>query len=152
MSIKTSEIKEVVIMDALKEQIHTRRLEAQENRHLYESRRQKRDHVAEIGKLKEKNKDVEIKISKDYRNEELTEKNKLEAKLIKLRRQNEDTIKREKERYESILSEMKSIHEGKVDELSISQTEEIEVLQNRHKDYLETARQKYEQELNKLEA
>jgi hypothetical protein len=139
-------------MDAMKEQIHLRRLEAQENRHTHESRRQKRGHVSDLDKLKDKNKDTNIKISKDYRNQELTEKNKLEAKLIKLRRQNTDTIKRESERYESILSEMKAIHEGKVDELKISQTEEIDVLQDTHSEHLETARQKYEQELNKLEA
>jgi hypothetical protein len=139
-------------MDAVKEQIHQRHLEAQENRHLNESRRLKRENASELGELKDKNKDTKIKISKDYRNQELTEQNKLEAKLIKLRRKNEETIKRESERYESILTEMKGIHEGKVTELKISQEEEVESMRDSHEDHLETARQNYEQELNKLEA
>jgi hypothetical protein len=47
---------------------------------------------------------------------------------------------------------MKANHEAKVDEIKISQESEIEKVQDDHQDHLETARQKYEAEINKLEA
>jgi len=136
----------------MKEQIHARRLQAADNKHMFETRKQKKEHFAKITKIKDSNKDTITQISKDYKNQELTEKNKVEEKLIKLRKINNRTIKSESSRFKSIIDEMKANHKSKVEELKITQESEIDKIQGTHNEYLETARQKYESELNKLES
>lgn len=105
-----------------------------------------------IDKLSDKSKATVTKIQKDYDKEILNEKNKLEAQLIQVRKKNKEIVENENLRFSKMVEELKTSHETKIAELQISHDKEIEKRENDHKDYLDTAQQKFENEKNKLEA
>ena len=139
-------------MDGVKQQIHSRHQEAVDARHQFEMRKKNRELKVELDKVKEKNQSTLVRISKEFDSNEVNERNKLEAKLTEIRRKNKQTIKDEDSRFKKMVDEIKSIHTSKIVELEISQDKEVQKQQEEHKDHLETARQKYEAEIGKLEA
>jgi uncharacterized protein with von Willebrand factor type A (vWA) domain len=139
-------------MDGVKQQIHARHQEAVDARHQFEMRKNNRELKVELDKAKENNQSTLVRISKEYDSNEANERNKLEAKLTEIRKKNKQTIKDEESRFKKMVDELKSIHSSKIVELEISQDKEVQKQQEEHNDHLETARQKYEAEIGKLEA
>jgi len=139
-------------MDGVKQQIHARHQEAVDARHQFEMRKNNRELKVELDKAKESNQSTLVRISKEYDSNEINERNKLESKLTEIRRKNKQTIKDEESRFKKMVDELKSIHSSKIVELEISQDKEVQKQQEEHNDHLETARQKYEAEIGKLEA
>jgi uncharacterized protein with von Willebrand factor type A (vWA) domain len=115
-------------------------------------RKNNRELKVELDKAKENNQSTLVRISKEYDSNEANERNKLEAKLTEIRKKNKQTIKDEESRFKKMVDELKSIHSSKIVELEISQDKEVQKQQEEHNDHLETARQKYEAEIGKLEA
>lgn len=139
-------------MDGVKQQIYTRQMEAQETRHQFEMRKEKRKLRAELDKTREKNKDTLVTIHRDYDKTLVDEQNKMQTKITQIRNKNKELIKNEELRYKKMLEETKSIHKQKISELKISQDKETENQQLEHENFLDTARQKFETEKMKLEA
>lgn len=136
---------EEYIMDGIKQQVHARRSEALENKHTHETRKLNRELRYELDQVKE-NKTATINdVKKEYDSKILSEKNSLESELIKVRRNNQELIKNEKQRYKNLISEVKAGHESQVAELKNSQEKEIDKRVREHQDSLETLEQKYEE-------
>lgn len=139
-------------MDGVKQQIRARQAEALNNKHVFETRKIKREMRSEIDKITDKNERTLKTIRKDYDKEALAEKNKLETKLLSLRKKNKETLKNEEKRFEKMIEELKVTHNQKMTEVKISQEKEAEKKIEEHQTYLETAREKFQAEQAKLEA
>lgn len=132
-------------MDAVKQQVQARRLEALENKHTYESRKLKRELRAELDQLVDNKKATIVDVTKEYDQKILDEKNNMESVLIRVRRNNEELIKNEEQRYKDLLAETQASHQSQIAELKNSQDKEVQKRLREHKDSLETLEQKYEE-------
>ncbi len=119
---------------------------------MYEVRKRNRELRDQLTKLKDTNKSTLTRITKNYNKQELDEQGKLEGKLIEIRKKNKIAIKAEEDRYKKMVDEIKLSHNGKIQELTVAQEKEVEKQTTEHREYLDTARTKFEQDKMKLEA
>jgi hypothetical protein len=139
-------------MDGVKQQIRARQMEAMDNKHIYETRKLKRELRSELDKISSENKSTVTQIKKDFQRENIAEKNALEMKLTSIRKKNNNVIKGEESRFKKMIEELKVVHGQKMTEMKISQEKLSEKQEDDHQSYLETARTKFEEEQAKLEA
>lgn len=132
-------------MDGIKQQVHARRVEALENKHVHETRKIKREMRSELEEVKENKLATINDVSKEYDKKLMTEKNSLQLELAKVRSSNDELLKDEEERYKNLVAEIKASHSGKIAELKISQEKEVEKRSREHRDSLDSLEQKFEQ-------
>ena len=65
-------------MDGIKQQLHSRQMEAMENKHLYELRKRKRELRNELDKMREEHTKVIDRYSKEHKSQQLELKTKQE--------------------------------------------------------------------------
>lgn len=139
-------------MDGIKQQAYQRKQEAMATRHAHLLRKENREMRAELDRLKEQNQAAVARLQKNYDKKEFQEKAELEAQLREIRTKNEQLLAKEEKRYEKMREEMVLTHKQQLEELKVSQEKEIANQQEKHRDYMDTARQKFETEKMKYES
>ena len=126
--------------------------EMMNKRHTHEVRKQTQVYSNELRDTKESNDKEIARVKKDYDKIIKTEANEGEGKLIKVRTSYNKRIKEETDRYEKLLADLKTSQEAKVSEMKVSQDDLVQREEMKHKEYLESARQRFEEEKAKLES
>lgn len=90
-------------------------------------------------------------LQKDYEKKTSGLENELEQKLMQIRNKHKIVMSEESARLNTELNNLKKIHSDKVDEIKVTQTEEIGRLINSHEEILENANARFAKEKSKLE-
>lgn len=139
-------------MDGVKQQIHARKVQVVEAKHLFETRKLKRELKAELNKLSDSNKTIMNSAKRTYESAQTKEKTSLESKLITLRDKNKLILKEENTKFSKLLEEIEITQQAKINEITKSNDNEIAKQQESHSRYLETAENKFEAAKSRLEA
>ena len=91
------------------------------------------------------------RLSTTYDKEANNQKTNLERDLNIIRAKFAELKKKENDRFESEIKDLKQSHEDQKGELVINHTEEISRMDKSHKNFLENARQKFEAEKAKYQ-
>ncbi len=126
--------------------------EAMNKRQSFELKKINSEYETELKTVREKNEKELNKTKKDYEVVIAKEKNENEIKLNKLRTAYNARIKDETQRYEKLLVDLKENGADRMNETKISQEGQIANQELKHKEYLEKARRKFEDEKAKLES
>lgn len=126
--------------------------DAEAKRQVMEQRKLREQFVRELGEENEKNKLTVGNLKKDYDIKFSQEKGELDKKLVEVRDAFAERIRLENERFESELSLLKRAHADQVGEIKVSQVKEIENLNSSHKNYLDSAKTKFQAEKAKYRA
>ena len=126
--------------------------ETMNKRHSHEIRKQSQAFSGELKETKETNDKKIDRVKKEFEKMVKTETHQGQDKINKVRSSYNKKIKEETDRYDKLLSDLKTSQEAKVTEMKTSQDELVQREEIKHREYLESARQRFEDEKAKLES
>lgn len=126
--------------------------EMMNKRQTFELRKIGDNYEKELKEVREKNEKEITKVKKDYDVQLNKEKNDADIKLTKVRNSYSNRIEQETKRFEKLMSDLKQSQTDRLAEMQMSNEQQINGQELKHREYLEKARQKFEEEKAKIEA
>ncbi len=131
---------------------HNNAKETLQRQQAMELRRLEESNKKVITKAREEKDGLAEKLQKDYEVQINADKSEYETKLTKMRQSYAKRLTEESAKFESSLQDLKQAQDGRVAELRENQEREVARLQDSHKDYMDKAKLRFEEEKAKVES